>query len=123
MESSLRDYHKGIRYRTSPYQVLLQRDHKLPVLDAHNRKVYLAWSIPMALTVLELTNLKANPARADKIAIFKWAAYLIAGVYSTYLVKDTVKHLDYYNRIYHRPPQIQIAAIQNAELYKLHARR
>jgi hypothetical protein len=124
MESSLRDYHKALRFRTSPYQNYIQNKHKSPILANYEINVYAIWSIPFALTVLELLALKkVNNSLADKYAIFKFASYAIAAVYSTTFIRETIRKLDYFNRVYPRPPQIQVAAVQNADLYKLHAEK
>jgi hypothetical protein len=124
MESALRDYHKSLRWRVSPYQVYIQNNYKAPILDSYENNVFAIWSIPFALTVLELVALKkGNNGLADKYALLKFASYGIASVYSTMFIKETLRKLDYFNRLWPRPPQIQVSAIQNAELYKLHAEK
>jgi hypothetical protein len=124
MESSLHDYHKALRFRTSPYQIYIQNNHKKSVLRSYETNVFLIWTVPFALTVLELLALKKiNNGLADKYALFKFASYALATVYSTQYVREAVRQLDYINRLYPRPPQIQVSAVQNAELYKLHAQK
>ena len=121
MESALRDFHKSYRWRTSPYQNYVNRNHKSKILNQYSHNVFVIWSVPLALTIAELVFLKQSKfAHADKVAVIKFASYAVATVYSTHFIKETIRKLDYFNRLFPKAPQIQLQSVRNSDIYKAH---
>jgi hypothetical protein len=121
MESALRDFHKSYRWRVSPYQNYVSSNHKNKILNQYTYNVFVIWSVPLALTLAELVFLKQSKSSlADKTAILKFASYAVATVYSTEFIKETIRKLEYFNRLFHKAPQIQLQSIRNSDIYKAH---
>jgi hypothetical protein len=115
MESTLHDFHRSYRWRVSPYQNYLNTLKKQEIITPLKQQVNFIWVIPVALTVMQLM----KPDNRN-LALAKYLSYIAAFAYSQWALHDTKFKLDQYNIRHPRPPQIQLEAIRNAEIYKAH---
>lgn len=122
MESRTSDIIKRNFHNVSPYQDVLNAEGKIEVLQSFENKVYFIWAVPVMLTMTEIIFMKHNLIqKANRISLFKWISYILAISASNFSSAETLRRVDYYNRLYPKPPQIQREQIIDAQILKMKA--
>jgi hypothetical protein len=119
MEGRTGEIVRSHMFRVSPYQQFINHDGKTQILERFPHQLWLVWAIPIVLTFAEGGLLRAGRGRqANLISLPKWISYILAACYSNFLSANLLRDANYYNIIYPNPPQTQLEAIRDAEIFK-----
>ena len=119
MEQRLENINNSYVDGISPYQAILNKEGKKIIFNNLDGKLLVIWSIPLALTFVEIIYLKHNILRtANKVSLYKWLSYIGAAVLTNFTISETLRKAKYFDRIYPSETQSQKQLIVDADILR-----
>jgi len=117
--STFREFNLNLRNRVSPYQISIQKAHKAKITETYKNQMWAIWALPLGLTFTEIILLKHEKVSgANRVALAKWIAIILAGVATNYATNECMRKLNYFDVVYRRPTKMQLEQLREYEVSK-----